>query len=448
LGPTLVAPPILPRVSSTAVIVDPHTSLNQFLSAQLGPGVSTVEQHAEATKASSNATITQEVLGNQFIHAVLSRQDTYTLLNSVATTVLGSTAANVVTQQATVTYTVPTQATWTPPLTDPMIVTIKGPTQSQDTYVSVPVSDIQGSSTNGTVTLPLDQVPSGAPLPPTSTVPTGSLTQVFTATGPIILSALKSAVPRSGTNAPHTIPGLRLAGFFNRTPSFPSGHTTLLLYALRVAVDRNVFALSSDQTNQLNAGLSQFESTVATMNNNGVFQPAVPPAAPPLPKGQLYGTLEVSLGALRNLSPAFVNQLQTGLQLTGVGNFPGRFDVGFVFDRYGNFGVELTARGPLLGAPKGVASQNVVAGDIRVEVSNAQSLSALNGLRSVEGLSQGTAMEGGIETATYANGIKTLAASAGYGSGLEFGTGVAYTQVIPLGNVYSLIPASPQQTTP
>ena len=73
-----------------------------------------------------------------------------------------------------------------------------------------------------------------------------------------------------------------------------------------------------------------------------------------------------------------------------------------------------------------------------------RSLTALNGQRTVEGLTQGTALESGVETATYANGVKTFAASAGYGSGLEFGTGTAYTQVIPLGNVYALIPASPK----
>jgi hypothetical protein len=222
----------------------------------------------------------------------------------------------------------------------------------------------------------------------------------------------------------------------------------MLLYAFRVAVDRNVFALSGDQSAKLNAGLSQFESTVASMNAAGTFQPAVPPAAPALPKGPLYGTLEVSLGALRKLSPAFVDATQTGLQLTGVGNFPGRFDVGFVFDRNGNFGIALTARGPLLGAPSNVASANFIGGDTRVEVSNAPSLSALNGTRTVEGLTQGTALESGVETATYATGVKTFAASAGYGSGLEFGTGTAYTQVIPLGNVYALIPASPKQPFP
>ena len=59
-----------------------------------------------------------------------------------------------------------------------------------------------------------------------------------------------------------------------------------------------------------------------------------------------------------------------------------------------------------------------------------------------EALNQGVGLSGGLSASNFANGVSTFAASAGYGSGLEFGTGVAYTQVIPLGNVYSLIPSA------
>ena len=320
LGPYLAAP-ILPRVSSTATLVDPHTAINQFLSAQLGSGVATVEQHAEATKASSNAQVTQQVLSNGFIHAVLNRQDTYTLLNSVATTTLGSTAAT--TAGATgqtgmiLSYNVPTEARYTPPVTNPTIVELGPAGDPNDPHLSVMANQIFGSPLDGKVLIPSSDLRPGTPLPAVSTVPTGSLTDVFTATGPLILSALKSAIPHSGPNAPRSIPGLRLAGVFAHNNNFPGAHTNMLLYAFRVAVDRNVFALNADQSNKLNAGLSQFESTVAALNAAGAFQPSVPPAAPALPKGPLYGTLEVSLGALRNLSPAFVDSTQTGLQLTG-----------------------------------------------------------------------------------------------------------------------------------
>ena len=133
-----------------------------------------------------------------------------------------------------------------------------------------------------------------------------------------------------------------------------------------------------------------------------------------------------------------------GFALPGVGNFPGRIDAGFVFDRNGNFGVYLTARGPLLGAPPNITSADQAAGDLRVEVSNAPNLAALGGQRMVEGLTQGVALSGGLESTNNTLGVTTFAASAGYGSGLEFGTGVAYTQVIPLGNVYAIIPEFPK----
>ena len=179
-----------------------------------------------------------------------------------------------------------------------------------------------------------------------------------------------------------------------------------------------------------------------TLNQAGAFTPVVPPPAATLPKRPLYGTLYVSLGAVRNLGS--VAPALSGLPLPVVGNFDGRIDVGFVFDRAGDFGIALTARGPLSGSPRGVASANVIAGDIRIAVSNAQNLAALDGLGTVEGLNQGAALSGGIETSQLPNGDSTFAASVGYGSGLEFGTGMAYTQVIPLGNVYALIPEYPK----
>ena len=67
----------------------------------------------------------------------------------------------------------------------------------------------------------------------------------------------------------------------------------------------------------------------------------------------------------------------------------------------------------------------------------------MNGRRSTEGLTQGSPASGGLEAARYDSGIVTFAASTGYGAGFEFGTGTAYTQVIPLGNVYALVPEFP-----
>ena len=197
------------------------------------------------------------------------------------------------------------------------------------------------------------------------------------------------------------------------------------------------------QSNLVSQGLTEFLSEVSSLDQSGTFNPAVPPPGVPLPKGRLYGTLYVSLGAVREL--ASVNSSQSGLQLPGVGNFEGRIDLGFVLDRAGNFGIALTARGPLTGAPPGVTSANEIAGDIRVEVSNAHNISDLNGLSTVEGLNQGESLSGGVESSRLQNGVSTFGASIGYGAGLEYGTGIEYTQVIPLGNIYALLPEFPPQ---
>ncbi len=219
-------------------------------------------------------------------------------------------------------------------------------------------------------------------------------------------------------------------------------HTNTLLYELRVAVARQVFSLSSTQANLVSQGFTQFLNQVATLNQEGAFTPSVPPAAETLPRGQLYGTLLVSLGALRNLES--VDPTLSGLQLPTVGNFEGRIDVGFVFDRAGDFGIALTARGPLYGAPPGATSDNVIAGDISIQVSDARTLPALDGLSTLEGITQGSALSGEIATSKLQNGITTFSSTVGYGSGLEYGTGMAYTQIIPLGNVYALIPEYPK----
>jgi hypothetical protein len=187
--------------------------------------------------------------------------------------------------------------------------------------------------------------------------------------------------------------------------------------------------------------LQQFNAAVSAFNQDGTFNPAVPPAPPPLPAGQLAGTLEVSTGALANL--VNVAPGQTGLQLPGVGNFPGRIDVGYVFARNGDYGLMLTARGPLFPSPAFPPVDNV-GSTIQVESSNARSLGALGGLRTVEGLSIGTALMGTVTSSQVTtSGVSTFANSAGYGAGMEYGTGIAYSQVIPLGNLNALIPQSP-----
>jgi hypothetical protein len=264
----------------------------------------------------------------------------------------------------------------------------------------------------------------------------------YTSTGPILTSALSTASRQPALNAPRGVPGLRLSVAFARNHNFPGSAASGVLRAFHIAVERQVLSLSSQQQALVEAGYAQFTANVESLNAAGAFQPATPPPATSLPKGPLTGTIEVSLGAFRELSSVAAGQ--SGLPLPNIGNFEGRIDEGFVIDRNGNFGIAITARGPVSDVPKGVASSNLVGGDIRIELSDATNLQSLNGLREVEGLTQGGGRSGYLESAKTAGGVSTFAAAVGDGSGFEFGTGMAYTEVVPLGNAFALIPEYPK----
>jgi len=357
LGPYLAAASVLPKVTSLQAIVDPHFAINGFLSTQLGSAVNGVQQEADIRGASENNLVANQVVSNPFIHSVIGRKDTYTLL---------------------------------------------------------------GQAVNATG---------------------GVLSGVYSATGPILANALLTGSTHAGPNAPRAIPGLGLVGALAHDHNFPNAQTSAWYYQLHIAVEREVYSLSATQATLVSQGLTEFLNQVSALDQAGAFNPAVPPPAVQLPRGRLNGTLYVSLGAVRNL--ASVAPPLSGLQLPVVGNFDGRIDVGFVLDRAGNFGIAFTARGPLTGAPPGVTSLNEIAGDIRIEVSNGQNISNLNGLSTVEGLNQGASLSGDVETSKLPNRVSTFGASIGYGAGLEYGTGVEYTQVIPLGNEFALIPEYP-----
>jgi hypothetical protein len=292
------------------------------------------------------------------------------------------------------------------------------------------------------VQIPQSSIPLNAPPPTITTQFTGTFANVFAATGPLIVSALQTGLPLHAPNAPFTVPGLRLERVLAHDSNLPLASTHLFLRSFRIAVSRGVFNLNSTQLSQVQQALVQFNTVASSFNQNGTFTPAIPPAAPPLPKGQLGGTLEVSIGALSELVNVAAGQ--NGLQLPQIGNFPGRIDVGFVIARNGDYGLALTLRGPLYPAPSFPPNDNV-GSTIQIEASNAPNLNSLNGLRTVEGLSIGTALMGTVSTSLTATGVSTFATSAGYGAGMEYGTGVAYTQVIPLGNLNALIPTAPPQ---
>jgi hypothetical protein len=435
------------RPSSPPQLVNPRTGVNDFLAGQLGPDLTTVQGQIQARGSSSQNSLATAVVANPFINAVLRSQDTYTLLGSATSAANSNQAPLIVSGPATaIVVSVPQQAQIVALGPDTSTIQVLPTSTAVGYFVQVPTTNIQtyppGSTVTATVQIPVSSVPPNVPVTLPPAPPSGTLSGVYADTSPLLVDALQTATARPAPNTPRSVPGLRLAGALQHNRNFPIASAPALLRAFHVAVTRQVFTLTQAQQTAVSNGFGAFQGTVATLAQAGAFTPATPPAPPALTTGPLNGTLEVSLGALRNL--ADVQSSLTGLQLPNIANFPGRLDVGYVFDRAGDFGLLLTARGALAGAPTGVASANVLAGDIQVEVSNAPNLAALGGQRVVEGLSQGTGLSAGVSSSSNASGVSTFGASVGYGSGLEFGTGAAYSQVIPLGNVYALIPSAPK----
>jgi hypothetical protein len=443
---SFIAPSVIrPRISQPVQIVDPHVAINNYMATILGAEIQPIQQVVENQNTSQHSNLVDRVLADPFVHATLSDQDTYTLLNSSGMGSLIGFSQTQTGQTSTtglVTYVVPQSA----------ILVFGNPTSTvaipasgglPGFIVQVPTTNIRPLSSGLiAVQIPQSSIPPNAPPPTTTTELTGSLSTVFASTGPLIVSALQTGLPLRAPNAPATVPGLRLARVLAHDRNLPLGSTHFFLRMFRIAIERGVFTLNSTQLAQVQAALQQFNSTASTLNQQGAFTPPVPPAAPPLPKGPLGGTLEVSTGALVNLINVAAGQ--NGLPLPEIGNFPGRIDVGYVFARNGDYGLALTLRGPLYSSPP-FPPVDLVGSTIQIEASNAPSLGALNGLRTVEGLSIGTALMGTVSTSRTASGVSTFATSAGYGAGMEYGTGMAYTLVIPLGNLNALIPQAPPQ---
>jgi hypothetical protein len=443
LGAFIAPGLIRPRVSQPLQIVDAHVAINTYMAAILGAEIQPIQQVVENQNSSQHSTLVDGVLGDPFVHAVLSDQDTYTLLNSSGMGSLigfSQTQSGQTSTSGLVTYVLPQSSILS--LGDPdSIVAVPSSGGLAGFIVTVPTTSIRPlPSGQISVQIPQSSIPPNAPPPTNTTQLTGTFADMFAATGPLIVSALQTGLPLHAPNAPTTVPGLRLARVIAHDPNLPVGSTHLFLRLFRIAVTRGVFTLGSTQLAQVQAALQQFNEVAGSLSQKGTFTPAVPPAAPPLSRGQLGGTLEVSIGALSDLVNVAAGQ--NGLQLPQIGNFPGRIDVGFVIARNGDYGLALTLRGPLYPSPP-FPPNDKVGSTIQIEASNARSLGALNGLRTVEGLSIGTALMGTVTNSLTASGVSTFAASAGYGAGMEYGTGVAYTQVIPLGNLTALIPQAP-----
>src|SRR4051812_42641315 len=82
LGAVIAPSLVPPRVQQPAQIVDPHISINNYMSGLLGSEIQPIQQVVETRNTSQHSKLVDSVLGDAFVHSTLSDQDTYTLLNS------------------------------------------------------------------------------------------------------------------------------------------------------------------------------------------------------------------------------------------------------------------------------------------------------------------------------------------------------------------------------
>jgi hypothetical protein len=486
LGPYLNPSQFGPRISQPAKVVNPHTSIQQLLSSVLGPGIDKLQAQSKSIGDSPRAVLKQTVLEQRYVHSILSDGDVYRLFgspafnsligsqqvsgmtsissqsspatNTASTTPTTSTSSSTATPSAPsgtastaapdplVAFSIPQQASIQSIGTSTSVVQVNPVNGIAGFLATVPISNIhilsQGPPVVGSVLIPLSLLPTGFPVPTATVISIGTFSSTYASTTPLLQQMFNAGVRGVSPNAPNAVPGLRLAPFLLHNNPFPTQVARKdFEKTLRLAVQRNVFTLNGIQTAAVSAGISQFAAQVRAMGTNGEFTPAVPKPPPSLPSRSLSGTLEVSVGAVRRLLD--VDPSISGLPLPVLGNFPGRLDVGFIFDRSGNYGIILTLRGPLLNANPVPTPVDVASGDVRVEVSNATNIGALTGRRLVEGVEVGSGVSADLGISQYDSGVSTFSASAGDGFGLEYGTGVGYSTVIPLGNVHALIPSFP-----
>ncbi len=476
LGPYVVPSKFGPKVVKPAKVVNPHTSIEQFLSTILGPGLDTIQAASKSLGNSPQAVLKQTVLNQPYVHSILSNGNVYTLFNSPAlnsllgsTQVSGMTSATAPATSSTtssttstttsssssststapnplIAFSVPTQATIQSIGSLTSVVQVNPSNGVPGFFATVPTSNIQianqGPPITGSVLIPQSSLPAGYPVPGVSVISIGTFASTYVTTAPLLDQIFNAGVKGVSPNAPNSVPGLRLAPFLLHHNPFPTSTAAKdFVNILGLAVQRNVFTLDDAQTTTLSAGISQFAVQVQSMMTSGEFTPSVPVQPPSLPSKSLSGTLELSAGVVRRLLD--VDPSVSGLALPVLGNFPGRLDVGYVFDRSGNFGIMLTLRGPLTNGNPVPTPVDVASGDVRVETSSASNISQLTGQRVVEGVDVGSGVSSDLGNSKYASGISTFSASAGNGFGLEYGTGVGYSTVIPLGNVYALIPSAP-----
>lgn len=422
-----------------ALTVDAHRAINRELMSVMGPGLDRIAREVELQHdALARSSLSEKVLAQPFVHRVLSNYDTYLNFGQPwIAQVFAPQQLSTTSQDQTVTLTLPKSDVIL--LGDPSTIQVHpgdpapgpaGTTFQEGFILQVPASELVFNSDNATIsaTVSLSQIPASAQS--LTTQSQNNLTAIFGATGQLLTAALRTGLPQGAPTAVPTVPGLRLVDALQRNHPFPAVGQTRFLRMLRLTAANNLLNPNTTQTNLISQGLNSFLAVVDNWNGvsatqlNQLLATQTPgQLLPPLPHGPLTGTLALSLGVV---------QQPNAIQL----NAPERIDVGYVFARNGDYGVILTARGPLSTSLPSTATNPVVAGDIQTQVSNAASLSQLGGWRVVEGVNEGSILSGGLAS-TNQNQVATFAASAGYGAGFEFGLGMQFTQVIPLGNVFT-----------
>src|SRR4051812_34060413 len=77
LGPFIAPSLIRPRVSQPVPEVDPHVAINNYMTSLLGAEIQRIQKAVENQQTSERSTLVDSVLGDSFVHATLSDQDTY-----------------------------------------------------------------------------------------------------------------------------------------------------------------------------------------------------------------------------------------------------------------------------------------------------------------------------------------------------------------------------------
>src|SRR5262245_29743041 len=243
LGAVIAPSVVRPRVQQPAKIVDPHVSINNFMAAMLGSEIQPIQQVVETRSTSQHSKLVDSVLGDAFVHTTLSDQDTYTLLTSSGMgSLIGLSQVS-----DTATYVVPTSSILLlgQPTSQVLIPSSGG---LPGFIVSVPTTNLRPLSDGQVAVLvPLSLIPVNAPPPTSVSALTGSLADVFATSGALIVSALNTGLPLHAPNAPPTVPGLRLARLLAHERSYPLGRVHRLLRMFRIAVNRGLFNLGSDQ---------------------------------------------------------------------------------------------------------------------------------------------------------------------------------------------------------